>query len=193
MWLLKKELQSIHEYEADDATLRSGIDARQYQLRLIETALGAKFSSIANNFSKISTKKRILMMMKKQTSPWACLKVLYMLPVAALIIVAASCQPANGKNAAEQAVINKVEASSDIQLTIDDENVAPLQIQRMKTAKSFGTGDEPIIVIDGNVKTPEELEALNPEEIESITVFKKESATKIWGDKGKDGAIDVKL
>ena len=193
VWLLKKELQSIHEYEADDATLRSGIDARQYQLRLIETALGAKFSSIANNFSKISTKKRILMMMKKQTSPWACLKVLYMLPVAALIIVAASCQPANGKNAAEQAVINKVEASSDIQLTIDDENVAPLEIKRMKTAKSLGTGSEPLIVIDGNVKTPEELEALNPEEIESITVFKEESATAIWGSKGKDGVIDVKL
>ena len=193
VWLLKKELQSIHEYEADDATLRSGIDARQYQLRLIETALGAKFSSIANNFSKISTKKRILMMMKKQTSPWACLKVLYMLPVAALIIVAASCQPANGKNAAEQAVINKVEASSDIQLTINDDNVAPLEIKRIKTAKSLGTGEEPLIVIDGNVKTPEELEALNPEEIESITVLKGETATEIWGSKGKDGVIDVKL
>lgn len=132
-------------------------------------------------------------MMKKQTSPWACLKVLYMLPVAALIIVAASCQPANGKNAAEQAVINKVEASSDIQLTINDDNVAPLEIKRIKTAKSLGTGEEPLIVIDGNVKTPEELEALNPEEIESITVLKGETATEIWGSKGKDGVIDVKL
>ncbi|MBO4444171.1 MAG: TonB family protein [Bacteroidaceae bacterium] len=193
VWLLKKELQSIHEYEADEATLRSGVNARQYQLRLIETALGAKFSSIANNFTNISTKKRILMMMKKQTSPWACLKVLYMLPIAALILVAASCQPANGKNSAAQAVIDKVEASSDIQLTVNDDNVAPIKISRMKTATNLGTGNEPIIVVDGKEMTPEEFESIAPETIESITVLKEKSATEVYGDKGKDGAIIVDL
>ena len=30
-WLLKRELEAIHEYEADSATLRQGFDARQYQ------------------------------------------------------------------------------------------------------------------------------------------------------------------
>ena len=35
MWLLRRELRAIHEYEADEAVLDSGVDARQYQLLLI--------------------------------------------------------------------------------------------------------------------------------------------------------------
>lgn len=34
-WLLKQEMQSIHEYEADDAVLAAGVDAKSYQLLLI--------------------------------------------------------------------------------------------------------------------------------------------------------------
>ena len=89
-WLMKKELQAVHEYEADEAMLRSGCDAHQYQMKLIETALGARFSSMANNFTNVSTKKRILMMMKKKTNPLARMKALYLLPVAALIVFTSS-------------------------------------------------------------------------------------------------------
>ena len=31
-WLLKQELQAVHEYEADEAVLRAGVNAREYQL-----------------------------------------------------------------------------------------------------------------------------------------------------------------
>ena len=89
-WLMKKELQAVHEYEADEAMLHSGCDAHQYQMKLIETALGARFSSMANNFTNVSTKKRILMMMKKKTNPLARMKALYILPVAALIVFTSS-------------------------------------------------------------------------------------------------------
>ncbi len=39
MWLLRRELRAIHEYEADEAVLNSGVDARQYQLLLIKRLL----------------------------------------------------------------------------------------------------------------------------------------------------------
>ena len=39
-WLLKRELEAIHEYEADSDTLRQGFDAHQYQLRLFEAVIG---------------------------------------------------------------------------------------------------------------------------------------------------------
>ena len=90
-WLLKRELEAIHEYEADSDTLRQGFDARQYQLRLFEAAAGVKYSSFTNNFTNCSTKKRIIMMMKKQTSPWALLKALYVLPVAFAAVAVISC------------------------------------------------------------------------------------------------------
>ena len=90
-WLLKRELEAIHEYEADSATLHEGFDAQQYQLRLFEAATGVKYSSFTNNFINCSTKKRIIMMMKKQTSPWALLKALYVLPVAFAAVAVISC------------------------------------------------------------------------------------------------------
>lgn len=35
-WLLKQELQNIHEYEADETVIEKGVDAKQYQLLLIK-------------------------------------------------------------------------------------------------------------------------------------------------------------
>ena len=98
-WLLKRELEAIHEYEADSATLHEGFDARQYQLRLFEAATGVKYSSFTNNFINCSTKKRIVMMMKKQTSPWALLKALYVLPVALVAVSVISCTSPKEKKA----------------------------------------------------------------------------------------------
>ena len=39
-WLLKQELQNIHEYEADETVIKEGVDAKQYQLLLIKKAVG---------------------------------------------------------------------------------------------------------------------------------------------------------
>lgn len=112
-WLLKRELESIHEYEADRATLSNGFDARQYQLSLFEAATGMKFNTITNNFNNCSTKKRIIMMMKKQTSPWARMKALFMLPVAFVAVAVISCNSPKEKKvestATEVAVVNNEE------------------------------------------------------------------------------------
>ena len=39
IWLLKQELQNIHEYEADETVINEGIDAKDYQLLLIKKPL----------------------------------------------------------------------------------------------------------------------------------------------------------
>jgi beta-lactamase regulating signal transducer with metallopeptidase domain len=50
-WLLKQELQNIHEYEADEAVINGGINARDYQLLLIKKAVGTRLYSMANSFN----------------------------------------------------------------------------------------------------------------------------------------------
>ena len=87
-WLLKQELQNIHEYEADETVINEGVDARQYQLLLIKKAVGTRLYSIANSFNHSKLKKRITMMLKEKSSPWARLKYLYVLPVAAIAVTA---------------------------------------------------------------------------------------------------------
>ena len=87
-WLLKQELQNIHEYEADETVISEGIDAKQYQLLLIKKAVGTRLYSMANSFNHSKLKKRITMMLKEKSSPWARLKYLYVLPVAAIAVTA---------------------------------------------------------------------------------------------------------
>ena len=87
-WLLKQELQAVHEYEADEAVLASGINAKEYQLLLIKKAVGTRRYSLANSFNHSKLKKRITMMTKRKSSPWARAKYLYVLPLAAVAVVA---------------------------------------------------------------------------------------------------------
>ncbi len=87
-WLLKQELQNIHEYEADETVIKEGVDAKQYQLLLIKKAVGTRLYSMANSFNHSKLKKRITMMLKEKSSPWARLKYLYVLPLAAVAVTA---------------------------------------------------------------------------------------------------------
>lgn len=87
-WLLKQEMQSVHEYEADDAVLAAGVNAKSYQLLLIKKAVGTSRYTMANSFNHSSLKKRITMMLKKKSNPWARLKYLYVLPLAAIAVAA---------------------------------------------------------------------------------------------------------
>ena len=105
-WLLKQELQNIHEYEADETVINEGVDARQYQLLLIKKAVGTRLYSMANSFNHSKLKKRITMMLKEKSSPWARLKYLYVLPVAAIAVTAF----------ARPEVSNKVEEISSVKV-----------------------------------------------------------------------------
>ena len=87
-WLLKQELQNIHEYEADETVIEKGVDAKQYQLLLIKKAVGTRLYSMANSFNHSKLKKRITMMLKEKSNPWARLKYLYVLPLAAIAVTA---------------------------------------------------------------------------------------------------------
>ena len=88
VWMLSKEIQDIHEYEADLTVLRKGINARDYQLLIIQKVVGSGSYTFANNFNHSSLKKRITMMIKEKSNPWARLKYLYILPIAAICMIA---------------------------------------------------------------------------------------------------------
>lgn len=88
VWLLRRELRNIHEYEADEAVLASGANAAEYQLLLIRKAVGERLFSMANNLNHNSLKKRITMMLTKRSNPWNRVKVLLTVPVAAVAVVA---------------------------------------------------------------------------------------------------------
>ena len=89
MWLLRRDLKLVHEYQADQAVLNKGIDAKKYQLLVLEKAVGERRFAMANHFTQKPILKRIKMMhRKKSTKTW--LKLMLFVPVLAILSVSFS-------------------------------------------------------------------------------------------------------
>ena len=116
-WLLKRELQTVHEYEADEAVLSAGVDATHYQMLLIRKAVGERLFSMANNLNHNSLKKRITMMKIKRTNPMQKAKIAFVLPLAAMTVAAFASQKV--ENLSE-----KVEQESEAFSSVSDNPVA---------------------------------------------------------------------
>ena len=176
-WLLKRELEAIHEFEADSDTLRQGFDARQYQLRLFEEAVGVKFNTITNNFNNCSTKKRMIMMMKRQTSPWARMKALFVLPVAFVAVAVTSCTSPKEKKVDNQ--LSNVMVHGDnplIVFTFEDSTKVYFQGKQLN---SDGNPNFDYLKVCG----------LTPENINGISALQSSEAEAIYGKSGANGAI----
>ena len=153
-WLLKRELQNVHEFEADEAVINRGVDAKQYQLLLIRKSVGERLFSMANNLNHQSLKKRITMMTTKKSSPWQKAKVLVALPMAALAVVAFA-NP-NVERVAEkvetesQAVVEKAKADVAGVETVAEQQSAEKQVVADEQGKNVSVRGVVVQKEDGN-------------------------------------------
>ena len=88
VWMLGTDLRGIHEYEADEAVLKHGIDATQYQLFLIMKSAADHGYTLANSLRSGTIKNRIKMMIKKKTKAASSLKALLLTPIIGLSLAA---------------------------------------------------------------------------------------------------------
>ena len=216
-WLLKQELQNVHEYEADETVINEGVNAKEYQLLLIKKAVGTRLYSMANSFNHSKLKKRITMMLKEKSNPWARLKYLYVLPLAA-IAVTAFARPEISEKVEEISAV-KVNDLAEIVEKKSEENVVKELVDTTKnkvvvvgyrtekkdsvltsgkkkvaiSVQGISGEGKPLVIINGKESEREVVNALNPERIESVSVIGPEKAIKIYGEKAKDGVMDIKL
>lgn len=80
-WMMKSDLRSIHEYQADDAVIEAGIDVKQYQLMLVRKAFALRRGSVANSLNHGELKKRITNMTIKKSSAKSAFRALYLVPL----------------------------------------------------------------------------------------------------------------
>ena len=148
-WLLKQELQNVHEYEADETVINEGVNAKEYQLLLIKKAVGTRLYSMANSFNHSKLKKRITMMLKEKSNPWARLKYLYILPVAA-IAVTAFARPEISETAEEISRMSDalgMEQASLLFSRLHDISAAKVNdLTAIVEAKAVKTTEEPVQV-----------------------------------------------
>ena len=86
--MYQKAVKENHEYLADRGTLQSGVSAHTYKALLANRMLGVPVLLIANGFTMFNPTKRIFMMNKNKTMPVKRLKLLWAIPVFAIILTA---------------------------------------------------------------------------------------------------------
>ena len=118
VWFISRDLKTIHEYEADQAVINQGIDAKQYQLFLVKKVVGNRLQPFTNNLKHGSLKKRIAMMYQKKSNRWLMLKALFAIPVIALTI-SAFATPAAIKPVEE--LVQTIEEETSPSFVLQDE------------------------------------------------------------------------
>ena len=217
-YVLGISLRDVHEYEADNFVLQQGVSAQGYQLLLIRKAVGSGGYPFANSFNHSLTKKRITMMKKIKSNPWMKSKALYVIPVAALALSAfatpkfvapieETVTKLEGKGTENSANLQVLEQENEPAVQKDMAQSSAENVTS-KEVKQQDTEERPLFVLDGKIiEIPEgmkdinfkrmheeqltKLLNINAEDVESIAVLQKDEATKIWGDKGSNGAIVV--
>ena len=183
IWLMRRELQTIHEYEADEAVLDYGIDAKSYQLLLIKKAAGSRLQSITNSLHQSSIKKRITMMLKKKSNPWARAKYLLAVPVAALSVAVLSTPQASAlSKEISECKVSEYFANHQIS---DQKNAPKVEI---RTVSGTAEIDKDVIFfVDG--KRVESIDDINPENIDHMEVLKDKDAMAKFGITDARGVI----
>lgn len=191
MWMLRQDLRTIHEYEADAAVLSQGINMRQYQYLLIQKAVSHCGYSVANGISHSTLKNRINMMLHKNSSRASLLKLLALVPIVG-IALAMQAETVNDYVYTEKTqtppkkVIKKGKANAQVKM--GNKTIEVKAEQKAEQAqKSVTTGTpkiiisetpsdhDPLVILDGKIATREQVKALDQNEIDHINVVKAEA------------------
>lgn len=125
IYLYKKELQSLHEYQADRDVVATGIDKRNYMMLILQQCTAGDFSGMSNNFSLILTKKRIKMITKNEKAKGLWWRLLATLPVLAILLIANTKVTAQEKKAENQPFTIEIAGSFEIY----DDDGFPIQLK----------------------------------------------------------------
>jgi TonB family protein len=151
----------------------------------VNQILGSPVISLSNSFNYSLNKKRFDMMKTIITSPYRRLKVLLVLPVFAIVFYAFAKPEYHYTTPAR----NSDGASDPPEMTVNMQD--DLDYQKEIVIRT-GDGSElkALFVIDG-VVSENGMKKVNPDAILSVSVLKDNAATDKYGEKGRNGVIEI--
>ena len=130
MWMLRADLRTIHEYEADQQVLSHGFNDIQYLQLLIRKAAGQSGYSLANGISNSALKKRVTMIMKPKTNHRQWLRYAYLLPIVVVSL-------AMSARIQKDEVLSPSVMTDDVTESLTDDNRLILLIDDMDDLKKI--------------------------------------------------------
>ena len=219
MWMLRADLRTIHEYQADQQVLSHGFNDIQYLNLLIRKAAVQGGYSLANGISNSTLKKRVTMIMKPRSHRNSMLKLLALVPIVGI------CLALNAKTVTEvvykndepqkQVPVKKGKKSATIK-TGSNQAIQVVEIPKsadnakMLAAGSYTAelqdtdpnaavlilntkqeGEEPLLIVDGRIATIDQVRAIPRDSVARVEVIREQAAIQIYGKKAKNGALII--
>ena len=195
IWMLKADLRTIHEFEADDAVLRNGANVKEYQYLLIKKAVGKSGYSVANSFNHSTLKQRITMMSNKKSTCMSAWKALYVIPLVGISLAATAETKVDYRYSELQpaAVTDTLKAKGNETL-----GNGPVKFVKHNPDGTKISSNSPnlLYVENGNIMPQGyNLDKINPDSIFSLKILQKSQAIEKYGKaaEDKEGAVEIKL
>jgi len=213
VWMMKRSFNLIHEYLADEGTIRSGIDRFRYQAFLINNVAEERFVALSSNFNQSLIKKRMIMMTKDTNKKQWKGRIAMLIPLSLILLSATGfingLYPEKVTDFHENNQISMIspaesEGVTEItpQDTISRKTVVVVKAegrkkssQKIEEIRVTGYGNEQkkdslIYIIDGvHVK---DISTLSPDSIESVNVIKDDNLIILRTKSRKPSRIVIK-
>ena len=200
-WQLRREIQAVHEYQADEHTLESGVDIKQYQLLLIRKSAGENTFALANNFLQRDLHKRIRMMKTIHTNISRKWQYALMLPGIAISLIALSIPAlyakADSTNTSKQQIPSETanvlaHKSSEKETVVRDTRKVTVWNKKQKVLEELSDdAKRAIFMVDGTRTNYDKVQVIDPQEIDNVSVLKGDAATSVYGTEAKDGVVII--
>ena len=144
VWLLGRELRTVHEFQADADVLSRGHGVADYQMLLVRKAASYNLSPLASHFAQSRLKRRFIMMKQRRPGRFAPMRIL---AVAASFVVASLILGTDSVNAAIQRLRDV--SFSDISFdSLRQYNVEEIFSETDPSGKEDDTAKEEILQAD---------------------------------------------
>ena len=191
IYLYKRELQSLHEYIADDDVVTAGADKRDYMMLILQQCTAVDFSDMSNNFSLILTKKRIKMITKHEKAKGFWWKLLATLPVLALLLIV-NARASAQQTSKDDNTVHEIKTSeiTDIKMKkVDNDTIYNV----VEVAPEFPGGmDKMAKYLSENISYPEEAKekGISGRVFISFVIEKDGSVTEVKVMRSVDPIVD---
>ena len=216
VWLLRRDLRTVHEYEADASVLSSGSDVSQYIQLLMRKAMGTKACILANGINNSTIKKRINMMLVNKSPRRNSLKLLALLPIVGVTLAlnAETITDVVYKNDEPQKQVPVKKGKKDATIkTGGNQTIQVVEQDKAATAEQLPSytaelqetelnvaviilntkkkGEEPLLIVDGKIATIEQVRAIPRDAVAKVATMRERAAIRSYGEKAKYGALII--
>ena len=211
MWMLRADLRTIHEYEADQQVLSHGFNDIQYLQFLIRKAAGQSGYSLANGISNSTLKNRVTMIMKTKSNRNSMWKLLTLVPIigVTLALNAETVTDVVYKNDEPQKQVSvkkgkknatvKTGGNQTMKVVEQDKIVTAETVEKQENEPNAAVlilntkqeGEEPLLIVDGKIATIDQVRALPRDSVARVAMMREKTAIKSYGEKAKNGALII--